>query len=127
MAKREEPRTKDPSKWSDIEYLRCDLDDALKANLQSWLKDKHDWLGYIEKEVANGYRFGCMEDKYNQCFEARLTLISQSTGISTLVLQGRGPDLMSSIQSLFFKHYIVLDGQWENLDRNGNGRYASWG
>jgi len=127
MAKREEPRTKDPQKWSDIEYLKCELDGALTEDLKSWLKSEHDWLSYIDKEVANGYRFGCHEDKYNRCFEARLTLLSQSVGINTLVLQGRGPDTLSAVQSLFFKHYIVLEGDWENLDRDGNRRYSSWG
>lgn len=123
MAKK--PET--PRQWSDITYLRCELDTKLKADLQTWLKSKHDWLGYIEKEVSNGLRFQVLEDKFHSCFEARLTHMSQSAGINTLVLQGRGPDALSSIQALFFKHYIVLEGQWEELDRPESARYTEWG
>jgi len=122
-----EPRTKDPRKWSDITYIRCELDNQLKADLSEWLKKKHDWLSYIEKEVGAGLRFGVHHDAYNNCCEARLTAMSQSVGINTLVLQGRGPDIMAAIQALFFKHYIVLEGVWEELDRDNQGRYSTWG
>ena len=116
-----------PRQWSDITYLRCELDSKLKADLQNWIKSKHDWLGYIEKEVGAGYRFQVLEDKFHSCFEARLTLMSQDVHTNTLVLQGRGPDALSSIQSLFFKHYIVLEGHWEELDRPESARYTEWG
>lgn len=119
--------SKDTSKWSEISYIRCELDDTLKTNLKEWLKQEHDFLGYIEKEIDSGLRFGCHEDKYNGCYEARLTALSQSIGINTLVLQGRGPDMLSAIQALFFKHYIVLNGQWEDLDRDRTGRFSTWG
>lgn len=118
---------KDPSKWSEITYIRCDLDDALKVNLKDWLKGKHDWFGYIEKEVDSGLRFGAHHDSYNSCFEARLTALAKSVGVNTLVLQGRGPDLMSAMQALFFKHYVVLECQWEDLDRENSGRFSTWG
>jgi hypothetical protein len=120
-------KVKDPSKWSEISYIRCELDKQLKADLAEWLKKKHDWLAYIEAEVGNGLRFGVHVDEYNRCVEARLTLLSQSIGINTQVLQGRGPDVMAAIQSLFFKHLIVLEKNWEELDRNADGRYADWG
>jgi hypothetical protein len=116
-----------PRQWSDINYLRCELDDKLKGDLQTWIKSKHDWLGYIEKEVGAGLRFQVLEDVFHKCYEARLTLMSNSVGINTQVLQGRGPDCLSAIQALFFKHYIVLDQHWEELDRPEKSRYETWG
>lgn len=127
MAKNDQPRSKDPSKWSEITYIRCELDNQLKKDLQAWLKEKHDWLGYIEQAVGAGYRFGTHHDAFNDCVEARLTLMSNSIGINTLVLQGRGPDLLTAIQSLFFKHFIVLEQRWEDLDRDKRGKYSEWG
>lgn len=128
MAKSSDGRSKDPSKWSDITYLRVELDKQLKADLVEWLKKKHDWMSYIDTAVQNGLRFGAHEDAYNHCFEARLTALSQSVGINTLVLQGRGPDLLAAIQALFFKHLIVLEQNWEELDRNpSETRYQDWG
>ena len=120
-------KTKDPSKWSDITYIRCELDDALRKDLLIWLKKDHNWLAYIEAEADSGLRFGCHQDGRNNCMEARLTLLSNSIGVSTLVLQGRGPDLLKAIQALFFKHYVVLERNWENLDRPPEFKYETWG
>lgn len=117
-----------PQKWSDITYIRCELDSQLKADLTEWLKKKHDWLAYIEQAINDGLRFGTHEDEYNRCVEARLTALSKSVGVDTLVLQGRGPDMMAAIQALFFKHTIVLEGNWEELERNqSETRYQDWG
>ncbi len=124
MAKSTTPPAK---QWSEITYLRCELDKQLKSDLQTWIKQKHDWLAYIAREVDSELRFSIHQDKYNSCVEARLTLLAQSTGVNTLVLQGRGPDVMAAIQSLFFKHYVVLERNWEDLDRPKDGRYSDWG
>lgn len=120
---------KNPQQWSEITYLRVELDKKLKSDLEKWLKaQSHDWLAYIEKEIGAGLRFGVHDDTYNRCVEARLTALSQSAGVNTLVLQGRGPDMLSAIQALFFKHYVVLEGDWTELDRDAdNSRYADWG
>lgn len=120
-------KPKEPRNWSDITYMRCELDKQLKADLTEWTKKKHDWLSYIEKEVGAGLRFQLLQDTYNRCVEARLTAMSQSAGVNTLILQGRGPDALAAIQSLFFKHYVVLEGHWEDVDRDNAGRYADWG
>jgi hypothetical protein len=118
----------EPRKWSEIEYIRCELDAKLRGDLAEWLKkNKHDWFAYIENAVADGLRFGAHNDEYNKCVEARLTLLSNSVQVNTLVLQGRGPDLMTAIQALFFKHHIVLEKDWTSLDRAPEFRFESWG
>lgn len=114
-------------KYSETVYIRCELDKQLKADLTAWLKGKHDFWAYIEKEIGAGLRFACHEDAYNKCFEARLTSMSLDAAVNTLVLQGRGPDLLSATQALFFKHYVVLEGDWTALEREGEGRYSEWG
>jgi len=124
MAKSDKPQTR---QWSEISYLRCELDKQLKTDLAAWVKQKHDWLAYIEREVGSELRFSIHQDKYNNCIEARLTLLAQSTGVNTLVLQGRGPDLLAAVQALFFKHYVVLERNWEDLDRPKADRYSDWG
>lgn len=117
-----------PQKWSDMQYLRVELDKQLKADLSKWCQQKHDWLGYIETAVGAKLRFQVLEDAYHSCFEARLTAISQSVGVPTLVLQGRGPTALAAIQSLFFKHIVMLEGDWESLERNADKREISdWG
>lgn len=122
------PPVKGPQNWSDITYLRVELDKQLKTDLAAWCKEKHDWIGLIESAVGAGLRFQVLEDKFHSCFEARLTLMSQSTGSNTLVLQGRGPTAMASIQSLFFKHLVMLEQNWEDLDRNADKHeIADWG
>lgn len=114
-------------KYSETEYIRCELDKQLKKDLTDWLKGKPDFWSFIDKEVQNGLRFACHRDDYNKCVEARLTALSNSADINTLVLQGRGPDLDAAIQALFFKHYVVLEGDWTHVDRNSDGRFADWG
>lgn len=112
------PKSSEPKSFAPIQYIRCDLDTPLKAELSKWASEKkHNWWDYIEQAIDDGLRFGLHHDAYNQCIEARLTLISQSAGVDTLVLQGRGPDVLKAVQSLFFKHFIVLEKNWEDLDR----------
>lgn len=125
MAKNEKSN---PKNWSDITYLRCELDKQLKADLANWLKQKHDWWAYVVTAVGEGLRFSVLDDPYHNCVEARLTALSNSTGINTLVLQGRGPDAMAAVQALFFKHFVVLEQNWENLDRDADKReITDWG
>jgi hypothetical protein len=123
MAKTQEAKT-----YSAMTYIRCDLDATLKAELASWVKSKkHDWFGYIEQSILDGLRFGTHVDSFNHCIEARLTLLSNSVGVDTLVLQGRGPDMQMAIQSLFYKHFVVLEKDWEHLDRlepKGSGDWS---
>jgi len=116
-----------PQTWSDIEYIRCELDGQLKKDLQEWLKGKHDWFAYIEQAVSAGLRFQVLEDKFHSCYEARLTSIAQSTDRNTFVLQGRSATMLQAIQSLFFKHFIVLEMDWESLERDESRRYEDWG
>lgn len=125
MAKKPEAT---PQKWSDITYLRVELDKQLKTDLSKWVTQKHDWIGYIETAVGAGLRFQVLNDEYHSCHEARLTAISNSVGVNTLVLQGRGPSVLSAIQALFFKHIVMLEGDWEELDRAADKReIADWG
>lgn len=121
--------SKPQSQWSEITYIRCELDKQQKIELEKWLKaSKHDWFAYIESAINSNLRFAVHEDSYHRCVEARLTLLSQSTGINTLVLQGRGPDMSAAIQALFYKHLIVLEQDWESLDHDQeNSRYSDWG
>jgi len=108
----------EPKQFSPIQYIRAELDTPLKAELAKWAGEKkHDWFSYIEQAIDDGLRFGVHHDAYNNCTEARLTLLSNSIGIDTMVLQGRGPDVLKAIQSLFFKHFILLEKNWEDLDR----------
>jgi hypothetical protein len=116
-----------PRKYSETEYIRCELDKQLKKDLEAWLKQKHDFWAFIDKEVQNGLRFACHVDAFNKCVEARLTALSNSADINTLVLQGRGPSLDAAIQALFFKHYVVLEGDWSHLDRDNAGKFSDWG
>lgn len=127
MPKKDAPRSKSPQTWSEITYVRCELDNQLKKDLQEWLKSKHDWLGYVEQAVGAGLRFQVLEDKYHDCFEARLTLLANDVEHNTLVLQGRSSTMLQAIQSLFFKHLVVLEGNWEELDRPEQNRYQDWG
>lgn len=125
MAKQPE---KTPQKWSEITYIKCELDKQLKTDLSKWITQKHDWFGYIEQAIGADLRFQVLHDAYHECFEARLTLISNSVGINTLVLQGRGPTMLAAVQALFFKHIVILEGDWENLDRDADKRSISdWG
>jgi len=121
------PKGKSPQTWSDITYIRCELDNQLKKDLQEWLKTKHDWFGYVEQAVGAGLRFQVLEDKFHNCYEARLTLLAQSTGVNTLVLQGRSATMLQAVQSLFFKHLVVLEGSWEDLERDEQRKYEDWG
>ena len=116
-----------PRKYSETEYIKCDLDKQLKSDLVEWLKKKHDFWAYIDKEIDSHLRFAAHYDEFNKCYQARLTALSQSADVNTLVLQGRGPDLLAALQALFFKHHVVLGGDWTHLDRDVNTKYSEWG
>lgn len=108
---------------SSVQYLNVDLTKAYRADLLKWLEGAPDLWDCIEKVTDSGLRFGASYDAYNECMQATLTQMSDDTpGSQTVVLVGRGGNLKQAIEALFFKYFVVLDGEMVDLDRkNGRG------
>ncbi len=110
-------------------FLNCDLDKQLKKDLVAWVAQEvaQDFIGMMERAIDSGLKFGAGYDAYNECWQASFSKPVTATGkTTTYILIGRGGNLTQAMQALFFKHYVMLDGSWEDLDRKNARRETDW-
>lgn len=117
-----------PKGKSDVVFLQCDLDKALKKQLQEWITGEHDYFDMIEKCVDSRLKFGAGFDDYNECFQASLTQVATlENGGITRILVGRGGNLLQAMQSLFFKYHVMLETHLDDLERQNPRGVSDWG
>lgn len=110
-------------------FLNCDLDKQLKKDLISWVSQEaaQDLVGLIERCIDSGLKFGASIDAYNECWQASLSKsVVEGQKSTTFILIGRGGNLTQAIQAVLFKHFVMLDGTWENLERKNARKETDW-
>lgn len=117
---------KKPAKASDnrnVQYLNVDITKEMRGSLTKWLEQQPDLWDLLEKSLDSGLKFGCSYDHYNECFQAQFTQLPKDPkNPITLVLVGRGGNLVQAFQALLFKYWVVLEENLEDGDvRNPRG------
>ena len=109
-----------------VEYLNVDLNQARREELMKFVNEDRDWFDMVEKMCDSGLKIGLSFDSYNECMQASCTQIPDSAGGTTVVLIGRGGNLLQALQALMFKYHIILEGEMVDLDaKNGRG-HTDW-
>lgn len=115
------------NKPRNLVYLQCDLTKEHKRDLVKWVESGVDLWDMLEKAIDSELRFGCGYDAYNDCTQASLTQITTDKGEQkTVVLVGRGPDLVKAMQSLFFKYHNILQGKMDDGDLKNQRGVTDW-
>lgn len=124
MARAKTPAPKNPNTI----YLNVDLTKEMKGSLVKWVEQNPNLLDQLEKALDSTLRFGCSFDTYNECFQASFTkLPPKGTVGTTLVLIGRGGNLLQAIQALVFKYFVVLQEDLEETGVQNPRGVSDWG
>ncbi len=123
------PRERSRNNSSDAFFLNCDLDKQLKKDLVAWCAQQEnlDVFNLFEKIVDSGIKIGMSYDAFNECMQCSLSKpITEGGKTKTYILVGRGGSLVQAIQAVLFKHFIMLEGTWEDLDRKNTRKETDW-
>lgn len=107
-------KEKRPS-W-EVDFISVELSKEQKELLRKWDSSGELTVDAVTRLVSDGYKLSVWGDKAHDCCGATLTSPKGESGDRQKCLSARGPDFLGAIKALAYKHLIVLDGQWGNLD-----------
>lgn len=93
-------------------FVRGELDDQEKTHLKAQQFNWDDIIENLVPLVEAGYKVSIGEDFYNHCFATWITAPPKDNPNSGFILQGRGPDVLSSVACAFYKHFTKFAGAW---------------
>lgn len=110
----------------EADFVSCELSKETKEQLKKWDVKGELTFDLVSKLVDDGYKLSISADKSHDCVGAYLTSPSSVDGSRKRILSARGPDLFGALRAIAFKHAIVLEGEWGNVD-NKYDPQDSWG
>lgn len=114
-------------KKANVEYINIDLRGSHRQDLIKWVETCEPLTDMLEKVANSGLKIGISFDNYNECFQASIT---QLPGVDdngpTLVLIGRGGNIVQALQALLFKYFIVLEEELEDSDMRNQRGETDW-
>jgi hypothetical protein len=106
---------KNRSKYSNTNFkgfVACDLSEQQKTELKASLVTPEDLFEALLKDVEAGYRLTFSFDDYNQCHQVVGTPKAEDHDDYGWLLVGRGSSPLKALKQWFFKHHLVLRGDW---------------
>lgn len=98
-------------------FVPCDLTKDLKEAGKVWVAQHADDLSSnTEKLVDNGYKVSFSFDRVHDCFQASATCTDAENADYGFCLTARAPELWSALGLLMYKHYVVLDCDWNSRE-----------
>ena len=116
--------SKRPS-W-EVDFVNVELGKEQKEMLRKWDVKYERTFDQIARLVADGFKLSVWGDKAHDCCGATLTSPKSTDGTRQKCLSARAPDFINALKALVFKHEIVLEGDWANLDNNPDPD-SQWG
>lgn len=110
----------------ETDFVNVSLSKPQKEQLQKWDIKGEVTFDTITRLVADGYKLSISADKSHDCVGAYFTEPNNVSGARRRCLSARGPDFFGALRSLAFKHCIVLEGDWGEVD-NASDPTDQWG
>lgn len=97
----------------DFKFVRCELSDDDKAELARAVSSEtivpFDAIGLVEQ----GYKLSLSHDKKGNCFIASATDRRVGSKSENYCLSARAANAPAALCALYYKHSVLLDGNWE--------------
>lgn len=120
------PKTQTPKNTWDVKFVACELDKETRATVKALPVVPVEILDGLVRMVDSGYKISFNYEQRNDCVGAYATAPSLDHAAHGLCLSARGPDALSALKVLLYKHYVILDGVWTTpVDRDHDG--DTWG
>jgi len=111
--------------WN-VDFIQCELDKATKDHVKTWDPKFEATLDGLDRLIMDGYKVSLSLDKYHDCVGAFMTMPDQQHKSHGLCLAARGPSVLLALKVLVFKHFQILDGNWQTSNRQ-TGERDEWG
>jgi hypothetical protein len=113
-------KQKTTAEWN-ATFVRCELDKETKDKVKSWDPKFEATLDAVDQMVTDGYKVSISYDKYHDCVGCFVTHPDPAHKNHGQCLTARGPNYLSALKVLVFKHFQILDGEWGAVvDQNGS-------
>lgn len=95
-------------------FVNYNLSEADKAKFHEfWRQSNTDnWGQYLNQLIDNGYKISLSYDNYNTAYSATMMCMKVGHPDQGWCLSGKGPDITTAIEVLFFKHFDLLKEKW---------------
>jgi len=101
-------------------YLNRNISAAEKDLYRQELENGWAWYEKAEELISDGYNLKWSWDDYNQAFAATLYDTSSERPHGGYCLSFRGSEPFEAMSRLMWVHYVLLDGDWDNISVVGD-------
>lgn len=110
-------------------FVDLPLTDAQKEHISRLEGDDlPDFSAFLVSVLADGYKFSAVMDEKHHCCIATLTGKSAGCLNSGFSLSARGPDFLSALLVLHFKHVVICEEQvWSGHGSVNENQLSLWG
>jgi len=110
-------KSKQPLRNSwEVDFVNVSLSKEQKAEVAKWALKGEVSFDTITRMVDDGFKLSFSADKAHDCVGAYLTEGPSASGARKRCLSARGPDFFGALRSLIFKHSIILEGEWGDVE-----------
>lgn len=94
------------------DFVQCELTKEMKSELAKFDVGAARSFAFLTGAVNDGYKFSASFDKAHDCFAVFLTETTAVDGRRKRCLSARAINLENALRALFFKHSVILEGDW---------------
>lgn len=96
-------------------FLRCNLSKEQVEQFKAWYETRPDVWSVLEEVIDEGYKLSIAEDTFNDAYQASLYCNTKKLDWAGWTLQAFAGTADKALALLFFKHWFVLDKNWEAI------------
>jgi len=96
-------------------YVPCELNSKRKEQFREWQPGITTLEGFLDVMVMPGYKLSFSIDTYHDCLQVSWSCSAAGDPNSGWTLTARGNELVKALSVLWFKHHVMLEGQWDGV------------
>lgn len=101
------------------------LTDTQRDAYEHWDVQDGDLYELVAVTVSQGYKFTCSYNQSNDTYTASFTGTERAPAAAKgYTLSAFAPTWYDAVRTLCFKHDLVLDGDWSNIQASGKARWG---
>ena len=108
------------------DFVRCELTKEMKVELSTFDIDASRSFDFLTGAIDDGYKFAANYDKAHDCIAVFLTETKSVDDARKRCLSARASNLSNALRALYYKHSVVLEGDWGNA-RSTDDSGEQWG
>lgn len=94
------------------DFVRCELTKEMKIELATFDVGAVRSFAFLTGAINDGYKFSANFDKAHDCVAVFITETEALDGKRKRCLSARASNLENALRALFYKHSVILDGDW---------------